>query len=372
MQKIYSTIISMNKLLLACSALTLSAFAMSAAEYSGPEGWELVSPMGYPNFGAVSENILANKTVISPNIVPGNHATYNANWTNEDGAVWIIGNNGSQNLLSGANGYNIVDLGKEARNVIAVAGNTAATAVNATLAKYDLPALKAMNACAPYGGIAFSFNNTTMTSAPKSGTYRLTFIYNIYKDPSLTDAPIGTVNLGNSQIRNKITLPALTGEHNLGPCAGSNVSESVAEGEWNPEKFAVLQYEFPVADWGAGPFFFELQTKNGGVWNKIAYFIQTLKLEYKAAAANGASTVHEPMKFAIGSSVSTGVENIVAPEALEVSIDGNEAFFGTAATVYSVAGVQVAQVAAGARISLNPGVYVAVNAAGARTKFGIK
>lgn len=301
-----------------------------------------------------------------------------------DGLITIGGNGfhagnkaAAENI---AKTVSLVDLGGTVGKVFCFAhyqSNAKEGLKAATGYDYDIPELAA--GC-PWFHFNFYLDPTTPTKS--AGYLHVKVTYNVYS-PAFEG-------------RNTVTkLYASTDQNGVRPIqADANASTPLdyqkcfaenpdtEEMEYDPT--AWIEYEWdvdvPDPDTEGGINFAPLRLKAeyGPGWsNGTCLFIKDITITHipdaeKDLTGNIGDRSYKLVRYEMGEPGTTGVANVAAEsEALKVSVNGNSVNFSEAATVYTIAGVKVADAAAIESIELANGFYVAV-AGEKAVKFAVK
>jgi hypothetical protein len=182
-------------------------------------------------------------------------------------------------------GLSVVDLG-DAGKALCLNG------VSSGLSNYLEINLPALPTCAPFQGLSFSFGNKTESLAGKK--LRLEVTYAIYQ---ATEASASRLNnfIVRAKTGNQVSIVSGDGtttydKLGFGAIVDPEVSYKANAGKL--EKWVTVTHDFEVASSGyvGGPFFLEMQVKNGGTINDKSLLIKSVKLsEIDAIDSNNAS-----------------------------------------------------------------------------------
>jgi hypothetical protein len=182
-------------------------------------------------------------------------------------------------------GLSVVDLG-EAGKALCLNG------VSSGLSNYLEINLPALPTCNPYQGLSFSFGNKTESLAGKK--LRLEVTYAIYQASEASASRLNNF-IVRTKTGNQVSIVSGDGtttydKLGFGAIVDPEVSYKANAGKL--EKWVTVTHDFEVASSGyvGGPFFLEMQVKNGGTINDKSLLIKSVKLsEIDAIDSNNAS-----------------------------------------------------------------------------------
>lgn len=260
-------------------------------------------------------------------------------------------------------GLQLVDLGGEVGKVLAWVGD--GIDVNGILKDatgYDYNLKAKCTGGLNWGNLNF-FTDPKNTPTAKDGFIRITITYQVIA-PVSDDGTVDASNaMNNVQFKtDENGMKADGGAWNAPQNYGYDEDEEMDV--YDPSTWMEYTIEGVCPDSDEGKDYFPMRAVlnfPGTIASNIAFFIKDLSFTHVtegAPAATSASTCLITKKtYKMGEP--SGINAVVADNAVAYTVDGNTVTFAADADVYTTAGVQVAHAATNTGVTLSNGIYVA-------------
>lgn len=308
-----------------------------------------------------------------------------AKWDNgyicaSGGAVWDAANN----TLAGngkcvAANLNLVDLGGTVGKVMCFSSyqsNVNSILKEKTGFDYNIPVNTTGN---PFFNLYF-FTHPTNNINRDNGNMRVKIVYHVVPNTYQTTDAVGKVYVMDNQNNvAPIGDNAATAAIKKGECCVYD--EDMEEYVYDPTRWVEYTFDTNIAANDGDTKFIPARVKMEfpGFWTAVAadqsytLFIKEVSITALPGVKEAANAIGERnrnfVKYEMGEPAGgAGIGSLIADKAATLSVNGNTVSFSAPATVYNMAGAQVAK---GTEATLNAGVYVARMGAKA-VKFVVK
>lgn len=308
------------------------------------------------------------------NISNFHNATAHITWDEVKGAeAWndgLIGISGAQMGNAAVataikEGIQLVDLGGEIGQVLCINGyNSNAQNIFNTTYSSNIALKTIDNSWCGWFNLNFFFH-PDMVPLQENNSLRITMVYNVYKNETMAGNvgnQIYTITSSNNVVPEgdkRANYPLVADNfQKMIEIGGVEIPDQGDDGNpiWDASKWCEMTWDTYLPDADGAPLKLKLEIKPGEL-NNSAIFIRSIKLETIPAASEEYTAERKISYLSLNPKGTDGIADAIAEA--DFNLNGNEATFNAAATVYNLCGQKVATAAAGETIALPRGLYIA-------------